>query len=155
MFREILIGFVRMTGPDIYRSKAARIFSTIYFVLTAIAFLAIAIGDPKESQIPIGIAVFSLIGIYRSVQCGYLAIYNDKLIVRTLVRKRTFDLREIHSVEVATYVQFTTRVRPVLFLRNGHRYNISEFFMQKRLFDRDPNDNKVSYVVRALRAALQ
>ena len=155
MFREILIGFGRMMGPEIYRSTAARLFLTIYFVLTAIAFLAIAIGDPKASQIPIGIAVFSLIGIYRSVQSGYLAIYDDKLVVRTLARKRTFDLREIDSVEVATYMQFTSRVRPVLFLRNGRRYNISEFFMQKRLFDRDPDDNKVSHVVRALRAVLQ
>jgi len=106
--------------------------------------------------LPIALALIaaSILGIIRGVRSGYVAIYNDRIIVRTLLATREYPFRNIATADVETYRQFTLRVRPVLHFVDGKSYPVSDFFMQKRLYDRDVMNNKVTNFLNAMRKAL-
>jgi hypothetical protein len=63
-------------------------------------------------------------------------------------------LKDIQSVDARAMMQVTGRVIPVLTFKNGTRYKISEFFMQKRTFERTSGGNKITNLVTAIARSL-
>jgi hypothetical protein len=84
---------------------------------------------------------------YRSTKCGHLELTDTQIKVRTLFRSRAFQLRDVQSIRAQTFSQYTLRVMPVLFFRDGSTYKLSEFFMQKRSYERTKPNNLVDSVV--------
>jgi hypothetical protein len=133
--------------PIILRSNAARAWAAIGFGFMCLVFLLDAFSRPSVSQLPFVGVVVTAVAAVRGLRGGYVAVYPDRIVVRTLARTRAFALIDIASMEIETYLQFTTRVRPVLLFKDGSKYKISEFFMQKRLYERDLASNKITKLV--------
>lgn len=131
----------------VLRSTSARAFMSIYFVFAMTLFLLAAFTNRSSAAFPIVLVVLCLFGLFRSVRCGYVAISQEELIVRTLVRTRVFRLKDIRDIEVREYIQFSTRVRAVLILDNGQSYPLSEFFLRKSLYNSDLKNNKISNLI--------
>lgn len=142
-----------MDDLEILRSNSTRIFMSSYFIFIDLVFLT-ALSKNGVAPFPVAIVLFCLYGIFRSVRCGYVAVGDEKVIVRTLIRSRTFKTKDIMSVEPRFYIQFTSRVRPVLLLKDGGTYPLSEFFMQKRLYEGAPDQNKISTLITAIAGKL-
>jgi hypothetical protein len=128
---------------------------SVYFGIMLLVFLTL-LTDKSVSIRAIAwiLIVMCGIGIYRAQRCGYVAIYPTRLVVRTLLRTRVFNLKDIQSVDARAVMQVTSRVIPVLTFKNGTHYMISEFFMQKRTFERTSGGNKITNLVTAIARSL-
>jgi len=144
----------RVSKATILRSTSTRVFISSYLAALLPLFIGVAITTPSTLPIALALIAASILGIIRGVRSGYVAIYNDRIIVRTLLATREYPFRNIATADVETYRQFTLRVRPVLHFVDGKSYPVSDFFMQKRLYDRDVMNNKVTNFLNAMRKAL-
>lgn len=143
-----------MENKKVLRSQQAQAVS-IFFGLILLVFLT-QVGNRSASVKDISLIViaFCAVGVVRSWRSGYVAIESQKLVVRTLFRTKTFELKNIRTVEARTIVQVTPRVMPVLNLTNGESYKLSEFFMQKRAYDANKSENKISRLVDVVNDAI-
>lgn len=140
-----------MENGLVIRSNSARVVPVLFSSLVIVIFIA-ELGSKHLTVKLLALLIIGIcaVGIIRGARSGYVAIDANKLEVRTIYRTRTFVLGEILSVEPRTIMQATNRVMPVLILQRGHEYKISEFFMQKRSYDRSSSDNKVNNLVRVI-----
>lgn len=99
----------------------------------------------RNFSIVMDVACF--LGVWRIVQSGYLEIGSDSVVVRTVLRKRIFRIEEIRSVEARSFMQFSSRVMPVLIMKSGKIYKLSDFFIQQRVYQKNAECNQVSAIV--------
>ena len=101
--------------------------------------------------------VLCLVMVYRSLRCGYVYISTSELLVRTIVRTRVFKLVEIKSIAAEGLMQATSRVIPVVELKSGRTYKLTEFFMQKRSYDKskDLASNPITHMIKVVTEAIE
>ena len=136
------------------RTQRAQV-GVVVFSIAALVFL-LQIGN-KSLTVRAIRSVFGaacLLGIIRSSRSGLLELGEQTLKVRTLYRTRRFDRAEVIGIEVRNVAQVTPRVMPVLILRGGKEYPLSEFFVQSKSFRLNPEDNIVRRVVSEVHAWL-
>lgn len=137
-----------MNGTTVKKSISAQTTMSLYFLFVLILVLTL-LGNKVES---VRITAYVLIavclmGMYRASRCGFVSIEPCQLVVRTLLRTRKFRREEIQSIEPETISQVTLRVMPVLTLRDGRRYKLAEFFMQKKRYEKSIENNKITDLV--------
>ena len=129
--------------------------SALFFALLVLVFASQLSQKSLSNRVFASVMIiFGVIGIVRSMRSGYLVIDTSRLIVRTWFRTRVYLLSEIRGVEVLESHQVTPRVVPVIRLNDGRSVRLSEFFMQKVTYNRNPTINKVNDVVAAISAAI-
>jgi hypothetical protein len=144
-----------MSGTTVVRSASTRIVMSSYFLFVLLLLLTLLNNKVQSVRIIAYVLVIvCAIGLFRAQRCGYVAIDSHQLVVRTLLRTRTFQLSEIKSIEPITIMQVTKHVIPVLTLSDGHRYKLSEFFMQKRMYQRVVENNKVTNLIQVVSTEL-
>ena len=121
----------------------------LYFGLVFLLFLATSFqrNAPLVLSIPMMIFIFPF--LVRSPFAGYLEVSSDAVKVRTMFRTREFDRMLIETVEPMVAAQFTTRVFPVLKFTDGSTYKLSEFFSQRRRYEKRPESSVVTKAIQA------
>ena len=147
----------QVTGPTVVRSSQQRIVVTLSSGLLLLVFVGASAAAKHESD-RLTYAILALLcafGIFRGVRSGYLAVSSISVTVRTIFRTSKFDLATIQSVDPVSVAQATRRVFPVISFLDGSQYKLSEFFAQKRAYQRSPEDSIVTLAIRAIESARQ
>jgi hypothetical protein len=137
-----------MESETVFRNNAQRGLMVAYFSLMALLGLTLLTGGVRSVR-SFGwvFLAFAALGIYRANRSAYLSIDGKLLTVRTLVRTRHIDLTDVQRVEPTYFTQMTLRVMPVVCFKDGGRYKLSEFLMQKRSYEKSLPKNRITKLV--------
>ncbi len=142
---------VEAEGTVVIRNVKTQFASTLGFGFIALLFAIVFASGPDAANAPsLVLAVVSCVLAIRGHRSGYLRIAPPTIEIRTMFRTRIIKLDEITSIEPILIVQVTPRFVPVLKLKSGETYRMSEFFIQKRTFERSPLENKIMEIVKAV-----
>lgn len=137
----------------VLRSQKSRLVA-IFFILTMAIFVAELNNKILTVKVMASIVILTcIVGAIRSARSGFLSIQGSNLIVRTFFRTTLIPLDSIRIVEVRSVFQITPRVMPVIILKSGKTYQLSEFFMQKRSYEKTADENKITRVVNLVSTA--
>jgi hypothetical protein len=142
----------------ILRSSRSRFIPAGAFSVGALlSLLPLLSNEPSNRYFGIIMIVLCLVMVYRSLRCGYVYISTSELLVRTIVRTRVFKLVEIKSIAAEGLMQATSRVIPVVELKSGRTYKLTEFFMQKRSYDKskDLASNPITHMIKVVTEAIE
>lgn len=127
--------------------------ASAYFGLVALVFGGNFLVTHGSSRIAAGIlALVCIPFVVRGWRSGYLAVTRSSVTVRTFYRTKVIEQRQIASVAPVTVAQVTLRVFPVITLVDGTTYKLSEFFSQKRRYEKDAPHTIVTKAIEAINA---
>lgn len=146
----------RMDSTTVVRSTMPRIGAPLTFgALTAAWIPAFFEATPIWDRVRIGIVIgLCATAVVRGVRSGYLEVCPTRVKVRTLFRTKTMPVSTIRSVEARLTLENNWRMIPVVVLLDGRTYRLSEFFVWKRSYDRNPQNNLVTHAVQAIEGCL-
>jgi hypothetical protein len=140
----------------IIRSTRSRVGPSLYFGGVGLLFVGLLFNNEKKSQaLVIVLIMVCLFGVIRSIRSGYIAMTTEELVVRTILRKRVFPLTSIATIEPQEISQVTRRVIPVIKFRDGSSYKLAEFFMQKRAYEANVQENQIGRLIAAITPSIE
>jgi hypothetical protein len=123
----------------------------ICFAAVVALFVGHIAGGPSSVRVLSAVLVIvSVAFIYRSTRAGYIEVSKNTVIVRTMFRTTEISRESIQSVLPTEVMQVTPRVFPVITLKNGTKYNMSEFFSQRRSYYKNTEQSIVTKAIRAI-----
>ena len=150
-----MIAVMADESNEIFRNSR-RFFPTTYFIFFGLAVTP-NFGSRDMSLRLLSIFATTFCGFYawRVVQSGYLRIDQETIVLRTVLRRRVFQIDQIRNVEAKRIFQFTSRVVPFITFLDGSTYKMSDFFMQQARFDREPDDNLITVIITTISERLR
>jgi hypothetical protein len=140
-----------MDDVTIVRSWKAIVGPMFFFVVVALLFAADLTAGPRSVRVLSALLVsMSLVGMFRASRAGHLEVTRNKVTVRTFFRTKVMNQDSIESVEPLEVAQVTRRVFPVITLKDGRSYRVSEFFSQRGSYQKDMEQSIVFKAIKAI-----
>ena len=140
----------------IIRSTRARVGPSLYFGVVGLLFVGLIFSNQHKPEVlVIVLIVVCIAGLLRSIRSGYIALSKNEIVVRTILRTRVFALDTVVSIEPQTFTQVTNRIIPVIKFADGSSYKLSEFFMQKRAYETNVQDNSIARLIATISESIQ
>lgn len=125
-----------------------------FFVACGLLFAFDLTSGPTSVRVISALLVgVSSVGIFRASRAGHLEVSRKTVTVRTFIRTKVLDQVSIESVEPLAVAQVTQRVFPVIMLKDGGQYRVSEFFSQHRWYHKNVERSIVTKAIRAIESA--
>jgi hypothetical protein len=145
-----------MKRNNVFVYTKPRLMTGVAFSVVGLLFIPL-LTQGTSSSVALGAVGIGLcvVAVWRGVRAGFMSYDSSTLSVRTFLRRSKLKLAAIDSVSIKEQAQVTNRVFPIITLKDGSQYKLSEFFQQQRAFRNAPTAGVVAKAVDFVNGALE
>ena len=143
-----------MDQVKVVRNWSSQAVPMFFYSLMLLLFVFhLSSGSASARALPAILVAVSVVGIFRATRAGHLEVSGTAVTIRTFYRTKVIPLDQIESVEPVEIAQVTRRVFPVITMKDGSKYNVSEFFSQRNSYYKRTEQSIVTQAIKAIEDA--